>query len=207
MKTLLILERKELPSYKYESLIKRLKNSAKEHGYRSFLLFGWVRYKDFVLNNWSRKAPWNGMRIKMQRNRGVQIGKNVHFGSDITIDHLYPNYVRIEDHAGLAGNNYILTHTKPSSFHSSFIESYVAPVIIHKHTWIAVGATILPGVEVGEGSIVAAGSIVYKDVPPLTMVAGNPAKVIHDLAKLLKRNYSPEDFSRIISERKEKYGL
>ena len=51
-------------------------------------------------------------------------------------------------------------------------------VIIRKNVWIGLGAMLLPGVEVGEGSVVAAGSIVSKNVPPLSIVAGNPAKVI-----------------------------
>ena len=56
----------------------------------------------------------------------------------------------------------------------------MAPVIIKKNAWIAISVTILPGVTVGEGSIVAAGSVVTKDVPPFCMVAGAPAKVIRE---------------------------
>jgi acetyltransferase-like isoleucine patch superfamily enzyme len=51
------------------------------------------------------------------------------------------------------------------------------PVIIGRDVWIAAGAIILPGVTVGDGAVVAAGSIVTKDVPPYTVVAGLPAEV------------------------------
>ena len=44
--------------------------------------------------------------------------------------------------------------------------------------WIATGAYVLPGVTIGEGSVVGAGSVVTKDVEPWTVVAGNPAKFI-----------------------------
>ena len=53
-----------------------------------------------------------------------------------------------------------------------------APIIIEDRTWIGFKSTIMKGVRIGEGSIVAAGSIVTKDVPPYTIVAGNPAVVV-----------------------------
>ncbi len=54
----------------------------------------------------------------------------------------------------------------------------VKPIVIRRNAWIGAAATILPGVTVGENSIVAAGAIVSKDVPDNTVVAGIPAKVI-----------------------------
>lgn len=59
-------------------------------------------------------------------------------------------------------------------------ETYVnhAPVVIEDHVWLCSGCTILPGVKVGTGSIVAANSTVTSDVPPHCIVAGTPAKVI-----------------------------
>jgi acetyltransferase-like isoleucine patch superfamily enzyme len=51
-------------------------------------------------------------------------------------------------------------------------------VIIGNHVWIAYRAIILPGITIGEGAVVGAGSVVTKDIPPYTIVAGNPAKVI-----------------------------
>jgi acetyltransferase-like isoleucine patch superfamily enzyme len=55
------------------------------------------------------------------------------------------------------------------------------PVIIKDNVWIGMGAVILKGVTIGENSVVAAGSIVTKDVPPSTVVAGNPAVVVKEL--------------------------
>lgn len=52
------------------------------------------------------------------------------------------------------------------------------PIKINKNVWIGSNSTILPGVTVGEGSIIGAGSIVTKDVPPNTIAAGNPCRVI-----------------------------
>jgi acetyltransferase-like isoleucine patch superfamily enzyme len=55
------------------------------------------------------------------------------------------------------------------------------PVVIEDGSWIGLGATILPGITVGHGSIVAAGAVVHEDVPPDTYVVGNPARVTHQL--------------------------
>ena len=49
---------------------------------------------------------------------------------------------------------------------------------IEDKAWIGINSTILPGVRIGYGAIVGAGSVVTKDVPPMTVVAGNPAKFI-----------------------------
>lgn len=55
------------------------------------------------------------------------------------------------------------------------------PVHIGRRAWIGAGSTILPGVTIGENSVVGAGSVVTKDVPPDTIVAGNPAKIIRKI--------------------------
>jgi acetyltransferase-like isoleucine patch superfamily enzyme len=57
----------------------------------------------------------------------------------------------------------------------------VAPVEIGANVWIGRGVTILAGVTIGEHAVVAAGSVVAADVPPRTLVAGNPAKPIREL--------------------------
>ena len=56
-----------------------------------------------------------------------------------------------------------------------------APVIIKDNVWVGMGAVILKGVTIGENSIVAAGAVVTKNVPPNTIVAGNPAQVVKTL--------------------------
>ncbi len=56
-----------------------------------------------------------------------------------------------------------------------------APVIIGDHTWIGYGCAILKGVTIGEGAIVGAGSVVTSNVPPWTIVMGNPARVLREI--------------------------
>jgi acetyltransferase-like isoleucine patch superfamily enzyme len=55
------------------------------------------------------------------------------------------------------------------------------PILIGRNVWIGFGACVLPGVTVGEGSIIGARSVVTEDVPPFTIVGGNPARVIRRL--------------------------
>lgn len=62
-----------------------------------------------------------------------------------------------------------------ASKHFDFVSK---PIVIEDNAWIATGAIILPGVTIGEGAVVAAGSVVTKDVAPWIVVGGNPAKFI-----------------------------
>lgn len=56
-----------------------------------------------------------------------------------------------------------------------------APIVLEDEVWIGAGATLLPGVRVGQGSVVAAGAVVNRDVPPFTVVGGVPARVLKEL--------------------------
>ena len=207
MKDCLPLEWQEIPRYESGSLSSSLRKSACEHGYRFALWFGLVRLKDHWFNNWSMRIPWGGVRKWLQRKRGVKIGKNVHWGTHVVVDYPFPNFVVVEDGASISGNDYLLAHCKPLPYHENCSESYVAPIVVHKHAWIAVNVTILPGVEIGEGAIVSAGSVVSKDIPPFTVANGNPAKVVADIAELVRKNYAPEEFELFLQERKKKFNF
>lgn len=56
--------------------------------------------------------------------------------------------------------------------------TYGRPIVIEDKVWIGINSTVLPGVKIGYGSIVGAQSVVTRDVPPMTIVAGNPARII-----------------------------
>jgi acetyltransferase-like isoleucine patch superfamily enzyme len=56
----------------------------------------------------------------------------------------------------------------------------VHPIVICDHVWIGMNATVYPGVTIGEGAIISAGSVVMSDVSPYTVVAGNPAGKVVD---------------------------
>ncbi|MCK4527864.1 acyltransferase [candidate division WOR-3 bacterium] len=184
MKDKIEIKRQKLDYHSETPFMKTLRRSAKEHGYDGFLetpKFFFRETIDIILQRIAYFAPYSGIRVWLHRRRGVKIGKNVHIGPLVFIEPVFPNFVFIEDGVSIAGQNYILTHNKPLKYHQNVTEAFVAPVVIKKNAWVTVGSIILPGVTIGEGSIVAAGAVVTKDVPPNCIVGGVPAKVIKEL--------------------------
>jgi len=130
---------------------------------------------------WS--APAYQFRASAYRRCGVKIGKGVYMGFQVLIDGEYPDYIEIHDWASIGPGVKIMAHSGASPYHQRRRIFHEGPkkVVIGKGAWIATGAIILPGVTVGEGAIVAAGAVVSKDVQPLSLVAGNPARMIQKL--------------------------
>ena len=87
------------------------------------------------------------------------------------------NRIEIGDDCAISHDVTILD----SDFHEIIRPDFQAskPIVIQNHVWIGTRSIILKGVTVGSGAIIAAGSVVTKDIPPHTMAAGSPAKVIH----------------------------
>ncbi|OAM30804.1 MULTISPECIES: DapH/DapD/GlmU-related protein [Eikenella] len=110
----------------------------------------------------------------------IRIGKNVFINSGAMFTDL--GGITLEDDVLIAPRVSILTvnHPEDPAMRRGLI---LKPVVIKKGAWIGAGATILPGVTVGENAIVAAGAVVGKDVPPNTIVGGVPAKVIREIRR------------------------
>jgi acetyltransferase-like isoleucine patch superfamily enzyme len=131
------------------------------------------------------------LRCSLERMRGVKVGKHVFLGGGNVLDRARPDLITIEDYVSLAGGVYILTHSNPTTPLREILgpaSKKVAPVVIKRGAWIAVNVVILPGVTIGENSIVATGSVVMKDVPPLTIVGGAPAKEIKKIVPVNQAN-------------------
>ena len=120
-------------------------------------------------------------RVTLHRLRGVAIGDDVFIGGACFLDSARPELILIADGVFLSGGVSIIAHSRPPDFLSEFIKYKAGKVYIKKGSWIGYNSTILPGITIGEGSIVGAGSVVTKDVPPYIVVAGNPAKKIRNL--------------------------
>lgn len=102
---------------------------------------------------------------------------------------LAKDYINIGENSTLAYQVTILTSSNPNGPFNKLSKVYAKqtkPVSIGRNSWIGAKATILPGVNIGSFCIVAAGSVVNKDIPDYTVVAGVPAKPIKKL--------NPEDF-------------
>lgn len=103
----------------------------------------------------------------------VKIGNNVMIMPDCLM--MSRGGITIDDDAMIAANVQLISNNH--DMHDRKL-LFCKPVHICRNAWIGAGATILPGVTVGENAVVAAGAVVTKDVEPNTIVGGNPAKFI-----------------------------
>lgn len=116
----------------------------------------------------------------------TDFGKNIHLGKNVFInaDCKFQDQggITIGDNA-LIGHNVVLAtlnHEEDPNKRGNLI---AAPINIGKNVWIGSNATILPGITVGDGAIIAAGAVVTKDVEAESIVAGVPAKFIRKVKK------------------------
>jgi acetyltransferase-like isoleucine patch superfamily enzyme len=106
----------------------------------------------------------------------ISVGHNVFVNQNCTFYDL--GGLDIGDDVLIGPNVSIITAGHPLEPSRRRAATIGKPIVIERGVWIAAGATIIGGVTVGENSVVAAGSIVTRDVPPNTLVGGNPARVI-----------------------------
>ena len=111
----------------------------------------------------------------------TDFGKNIRVGKNVFINHactfMDRGGITIEDNVlvGPKVNLITINHPQDPAKRQSTIST---PIVIKKNAWLGAGAMIMPGVTIGENSIVSAGAVVTKDVPPNTVAAGVPAKII-----------------------------
>ncbi|NVM28797.1 MAG: acyltransferase [Candidatus Helarchaeota archaeon] len=110
---------------------------------------------------------------------GLKIGRDVLISQFTRVDGLLPHLVTLEDHTAIGTSSNLITHT---FIDRGDIRAFLyGPIKICKFARIGSNVTITPGVTIGEGAVVAAGSLVNKDVPPYTLAGGVPAKIIKEL--------------------------
>ncbi|MDM5336328.1 DapH/DapD/GlmU-related protein [Fictibacillus enclensis] len=126
-----------------------------------------------------------GEKPSLEANFQCDLGYNIHVG-----DHFYAGYnctildmaeVRVGDNCMIGPNVGIYTAGHSITPKDRNKTGFAIPITIGNDVWIGGSCVILAGVTIGDHSVVAAGSVVTKDVPPDTVVAGNPARVIKSI--------------------------
>ncbi len=115
------------------------------------------------------------MGVDLRNGSNILVGTGCVFNKRVLLDGR-GGRIRIGDHVDIAQDVHIWTLSHDP--HDDQHRTKGAGVTIEDHVWIASRATILPGVSIGKGAVVATGSIVTKDVPEKAIVAGVPAKAI-----------------------------
>jgi acetyltransferase-like isoleucine patch superfamily enzyme len=110
----------------------------------------------------------------------IRVGHNVFVNQNCTFYDL--GGLDIADDVMIGPNVSIITTGHPIEPSQRRASVIAKPIVIERNVWIAAGAIIIGGVTVGENAVVAAGSVVTKDVPANTLVGGNPARVIRSIA-------------------------
>lgn len=124
--------------------------------------------------------------IKIGNNTTARYGTEIRSTAGVTIgnDVIISHYVTIFDHNSHPTSPQMRYEMTQSGFHGPLWRNTRAekkPIVIEDNVWIGQHATIFKGVTVGKGSIVAASAVVTKDVPPYSVAAGNPAKIVKTL--------------------------
>lgn len=121
---------------------------------------------------------WHEQRVTLLPGGKVICPEKVSFGTDVLISH----QAWIQGAGGIAIGSRVMMGPRVMLLTANHDlvtrETTVSPIVIEDEVWLGAGVTILPGVTVGRGSIVAAGAVVTRDVPPGVLVGGVPAKVI-----------------------------
>ncbi|MBL0744467.1 sugar O-acetyltransferase [Chryseolinea lacunae] len=114
----------------------------------------------------------------------TNFGRHIKIGKNVFINHacsfLDMGGITIEDDVQIGPRTNLVTENHPVD-PSMRKHLDLKSILIKRNVWIGAGATILPGVTIGENSIVAAGAVVNKDVPANTIVGGVPARVIKQI--------------------------
>ena len=168
--------------------------SEEEYGDVSF----WRVIKQFFRNirrkrlqnmmDWAILEPINPRkyRPKIMRRMGCKVGKGCFIGDYVRIDLGHADMITVEDSVSIASGTRLLCHQRDFTDYR-VDDDYmklgytIKPIVLKKGCLVGMESMVMPGVTIGEGAIVGAGSLVTHDIPAWTIAAGRPAKVIRKI--------------------------
>ena len=130
-------------------------------------------------------SPLNYRKIRpiIWRWMGAKVGKNCFIGYEVWVDLTNTNLIELEDHVHIANRCLLLCHQR--NLENYYVGDDYAKlgykkkkIQLKKGCLLGMDTIVLPGVTIGEGAIIGAGSIVTKDIPAWTIATGRPAKVV-----------------------------
>jgi len=137
----------------------------------------WKGVRNFLCIQFARICP--SLRLKnwlYRRILGMKVGKQTAFALMVMPDMFFPERITVGDNSVIGYNTTILAH-------EYLVHEYrLGDVKIGSNVLIGANSTILPGVTIGDGAVVAAGSVMHMDVEAGTFVGGNPLRVIRESA-------------------------
>jgi acetyltransferase-like isoleucine patch superfamily enzyme len=142
----------------------------------------WKVMKNFIVIELARYTPFLSMKNWLYRTfLHMKIGERTSFALMVMPDIMFPEKITVGTNSVIGYNTTILAH-------EYLIKEYrLGQVNIGSEVMIGANSTILPGVTIGDGAIVSAGTVVHKDVEPGTFVGGNPMRVIYTKEQLAER--------------------
>jgi len=142
----------------------------------------WKVVKCFIFIQIGRVTPFMGLKNWIYRTfLKMKIGKKTSLALMVMPDTMFPERITIGDNTIIGYNTTILAH-------EYLIDEYrLGDVKIGNEVMVGANSTILPGVEIGDGAIVSAATLVNKDVPAGAMVGGNPMRIIYTAEEMAER--------------------
>ncbi|MFG6121479.1 acyltransferase [Thalassobacillus sp. B23F22_16] len=150
----------------------------------------WKVVKNFLVIQAARYTPFLGVKNWLYRKfLRMEVGNQTAFALMVMLDVMFPEKIFVGENSVIGYNTTILAH-------EYLIKEYrLGDVRIGNEVMIGANSTILPGVEIGDGAIVSAGTLVHKDVPAGCFVGGNPMRIIYTKEELQDRMDRDEFFA------------
>ncbi len=121
--------------------------------------------------------------VRVARKLKVTVGCHTFIGNRTTFSGGAGSSIKIGDYCDISDNVHFVTgtHEIDTAGKRTAGRGYTKNIVVGNGTWIGYNALILPGITIGKGAIIGAGTVVNKDVPPRTIVAGNPMRQIRQI--------------------------
>ena len=170
--------------------------------YGQVSLYGLIRqvwlnfYHKLLMNmmDWAILEPVNPRKLRpmILRALGAKVGKDVYIGAKVFVDMSHADLIEIGDHTHITNRTMIFCHMHDLSDYCvgddyAELPYKYAKVVIGRGCSTGTDSIIMPGVTIGDGAVIGAGSLVISDIPAWTIAVGRPAKVIRVLKKREKK--------------------